>query len=561
MKNLKTGTKLAVLVIAALIAIATIMAVSLSTLKDQLYADRRDKLEALTEMATTVIRNQIGKAGNDTTAQAAALDTGLRLVEGMRYDDGAEYFLGVDAKGVIVLHGVRGDLIGKNLIALKDPNGVEFIRDAVTLGFGPASGGYINYLWPRSGSDVPEPKLTLVRRVPGTDVALMTGVYIDDLTTTFRHEAIRLGTIAAITLAVMVILAIQVIRHTVPPLRSITTALGRLATGERDIQVNGDSRRDEIGAMVRAFNVVREGLKEADHLSRQRDADQTRQLERSKRVDALTEGFDAEAARSLQIVLQAAHEMELAAGDLTHAADQTRQQADTMVGAADQADANVQTIAAAAEELSTSISDIARRVTQAADVAARATEEARRTTEIVRGLAETSGRIGEVLVLIDAIADQTNLLALNATIEAARAGDAGKGFAVVASEVKNLASQTGRATEDISRQISAVQEETRKAVGAIDGIVKTISAVSEIASDIAAAVQEQGAGTGAIAHSTQAAAQATEAVTSSIGAVGAAASQTGGTAGTVREAASRLNRQADDLKTVVDRFLGDIRAA
>ncbi|MFD0390419.1 cache domain-containing protein [Tistrella bauzanensis] len=217
MKNLKTGTKLAVLVIAALIAIATVMAVSLSTLKDQLYADRRDKLEALTEMATTLVSNQIAKAGNDTAARAAALDAGLRLVEGMRYDDGAEYFLGVNADGVIMLHGARPDLIGKNLIALKDPNGVEFIRDAVTVSFGPAGGGYVSYLWPRSGGDVPEPKLTLVHRIPGTDVALMTGVYIDDLTTTFRHEAIRLGTIAAITLAVMVILAIQVIRHTVPP--------------------------------------------------------------------------------------------------------------------------------------------------------------------------------------------------------------------------------------------------------------------------------------------------------------------------------------------------------
>ncbi|WP_372073546.1 methyl-accepting chemotaxis protein [Tistrella mobilis] len=560
MQNLSTGAKLGILLIAALLGVTATIYLSLTTLRETLYADRQDKLQALVEMGVSIVSAEITRAEATGGDRAAAIRMGLALLEPVRYDDAEEYLSAIDMTGVMLMNGKFPSVVGRNMIGAKDSNGVAYVADAVEIATTTGRGAFA-YLWPRQQGGEPEPKLSFIQRVPGTDIGVITGVYTDDIEAAFQAQALRLGGIAAAAALVLGLLAVLVIRSTVPPLKAVTRGLERLAQGERSINLKGAERRDEIGAIVRAFGVVREGLAAADELTRQREAEQAARLERSHRVDELTGRFDDDARQSLSVVLDAARAMERAAAELTEAADQAGRQADTMVGAANQADANVQTIAAAAEELSTSTEDIARRVTQAADIAARATEEARRTTEIVRGLSDTGDRIGEVVVLIDAIADQTNLLALNATIEAARAGDAGKGFAVVASEVKNLASQTGRATEDISRQIGAVQEETRRAVTAIDGIAKIISSISEIAGDIAAAVQEQGAGTLSIARSTQAAAQATEAVTGSIAAVGTAANQTGATAGTVRDAAGQLNRQADDLKQVVDRFLGDIRAA
>ena len=177
-------------------------------------------------------------------------------------------------------------------------------------------------------------------------------------------------------------------------------------------------------------------------------------------------------------------------------ADQASGRAAQVSAAAGEASASVQTVAASAEELTASIGEISRQVSQSTGITAKAVEDAKRTQEIVLALAEGSRRIGEVVGLITGIAGQTNLLALNATIEAARAGDAGKGFAVVASEVKNLASQTAKATEEIKPQIVQIQQATESAVAAIEAIAGRIDEVSAIATTIAAAVEQQSGATG-----------------------------------------------------------------
>jgi methyl-accepting chemotaxis protein len=172
-----------------------------------------------------------------------------------------------------------------------------------------------------------------------------------------------------------------------------------------------------------------------------------------------------------------------------------------------------------------------------------------------------ANKIGEVVALITDIAEQTNLLALNATIEAARAGDAGKGFAVVASEVKNLANQTAKATDEIGAQIAGVQAATQEAVTAIEVIVKTISEIDSISSSIASAVEEQGAATQEIARNVEQAAAGTQEVSSNIGGVSAAANDTGAAATQIRGASAELSRQSETLRTEVEKFLANVRAA
>ncbi|HER27089.1 MAG TPA: hypothetical protein ENI69_08270, partial [Rhodospirillales bacterium] len=200
-------------------------------------------------------------------------------------------------------------------------------------------------------------------------------------------------------------------------------------------------------------------------------------------------------------------------------------------------------------------------VTQSTKITGEAVTAAGRADEMVQGLAMSAQKIGEVVEMITDIADQTNLLALNATIEAARAGESGKGFAVVASEVKNLATQTTKATEEIAGQINNIQGATQESVLAIQDITKTIDQISEISSAIAAAVEEQGAATTEIARNVEQAAAGTGEVSSNIQGVTQSADEAGANSTQVLDAANELSQQSVLLKTEVDKFMEQVRKA
>ncbi|PZW45062.1 methyl-accepting chemotaxis protein [Humitalea rosea] len=275
----------------------------------------------------------------------------------------------------------------------------------------------------------------------------------------------------------------------------------------------------------------------------------------------LADTFELEVGGVVDAVASQAYQTQTAARALREAAATSGIEAAAVAEASSRAQADVQAVAAAAEEMASSIAEITRQVSDAAAVANQAVAEARSTDETVRGLAESAGRIGDVVRMIAGIAGQTNLLALNATIEAARAGEAGKGFAVVASEVKNLAAQTAKATEEIGAQISAMQHATTEAVTAIRAIGATVERTSGIATAIAAAVEEQGAATHEIARSAAQVAEGTVTVTSRIQAVRGAAEATGASADSLLTAADMLISSSATLKARSGDFLKSVRAA
>ncbi len=270
--------------------------------------------------------------------------------------------------------------------------------------------------------------------------------------------------------------------------------------------------------------------------------------------------FDRNVKNIARQVMEAAETMKSSAADLSATAEQSVAKSATVASAAEEATANVKTVAAAAEELSSSIQEISRQVSSSASISQEAVAAADKTNETVQSLAEASGKIGDVISLINDIAGQTNLLALNATIEAARAGEAGKGFAVVASEVKNLASQTAKATEDITIQISGIQEATKDAVTAIGSITGTINQLNEIAGSIASAVEQQGAATNEISRNVQQAAAGTQDVSANILEVNSAAEQTGEAATGVLSSANALETVSTKINEEVDKFLIEVRS-
>jgi len=289
---------------------------------------------------------------------------------------------------------------------------------------------------------------------------------------------------------------------------------------------------------------------------RMRVADAARQ-----QTQQIARNFETTIGGLVKSLASTAAEMRTTSHGMSATAEDTTTQATRVLAAVEEASANVQIVAAATEELSSSVSEIGRQVTQSTEIAGKAVEEANRTNVTVQGLSAAAQKIGDVVKLISDIASQTNLLALNATIEAARAGEAGRGFAVVASEVKSLASQTGKATEDISAQVATMQAATSEVVDAIRNIGGTIGAMDEIATTIASAVEEQGSATQEIARNVQATASGTGEMSTSILGVTRAAGEAGTAAGRVLALAEDLGAQAETLGANVDNFLAEIRAA
>ncbi|MCG5240013.1 methyl-accepting chemotaxis protein [Azospirillum doebereinerae] len=345
------------------------------------------------------------------------------------------------------------------------------------------------------------------------------------------------------------------------PLRRLTDAMTVLAKGDLTVAVPHSEGKDEIGQITGAVEVFKANAIEADAFRRrQADAEHDAEARKRAEMNALADRFETQVKGVVNSVSSSSDEVRALASTLSTTAQQTESQATTVAAASEEASVNVQTVAAAAEELAASISEIGRQIGESTRKAKQAADQADGTNRIVDGLSAKANQIGDVVNLISSIAGQTNLLALNATIEAARAGEAGKGFAVVASEVKSLANQTAKATGDISQQIAEIQGATADAVQAIQSIAATIGEVNAIVGTIASAVDGQNAATMEIARNVQQAAAGTNEVSSSINGVLHAASETGGGATRLLNSSGELSKQADLLRTQVDRFLAGVRS-
>ncbi|MCA0317128.1 MAG: methyl-accepting chemotaxis protein [Proteobacteria bacterium] len=345
------------------------------------------------------------------------------------------------------------------------------------------------------------------------------------------------------------------------PLNQLAGTTQRLAEGDTDLAVPETERKDEVGTLARSIEVFRNNLIENRRLAADREAENDAKARRAATLDRLAKAFEAAVGMLTTKLASAATEMEASARSLTSTAEGNTEAATSLASAAEETSASVQTVAAASEELATSIREISGQAALSSGTAARAVDQANEAQAIVQGLVAGAAKIGSVVSLINDIAGQTNLLALNATIEAARAGEAGRGFAVVAAEVKELASQTTKATGEIAAQIGEIQQSTEAVVSAIATIAKVIEEMSGVSVSVAAAMEEQGAATGEIARNVQEAARGTEQVTTSVVTVRDGANSTGAASSQVLSAAQEVAQISSHLSQEVQTFLHGVQAA
>ena len=356
-------------------------------------------------------------------------------------------------------------------------------------------------------------------------------------------------------------IAFALIKAVAGPVKMITDYMVYLSGGKLDKDVPSRELKDEIGDMARSVQIFKDNMVRAKELEAEQLMDQREKEVRQGKVNVATTKFEKSMSEIVRFVASASTELQASAQSLSVSAEQTSKQSNAVAAAAQEASANVQTVSSASEELSSSINEISSQINRSSQVANRAVIDARAAGVSVATLVTAAQKIGDVTQLISNIAEQTNLLALNATIEAARAGEAGKGFAVVAAEVKNLATESTKATEEISSKIAEIQAISNASAASINQICKVIEEMDQISGSISAAIQQQTAATQEISRNVAEAYSGTSEVTQSIGTVSDAANDTGSASTEVLGAATELAKQSDILKSALDEYISAIAAA
>jgi methyl-accepting chemotaxis protein len=554
------GRKLGLQSILGALSLVIMLVAALWIVRGSMLQDRLAKVRAIveTEYSMAVSLDRQVQAG--TLSKEDGLKRLRELNDAVRYD-GSEYVFVIDMTGTMVAHGVKPELEGKNMIGFADPSGFKIFAAMIDLARNDHQGS-INYLWPKAGSDQPVPKLGFIKEFAPWGLIIGTGIYLDDFQRDFVAFAWQLGGIVVALALVVGILSLMVGRNVTRALTSLGRTMQRLAGGNLDGTVPGLDRTDEIGDMAKNVQVFQENAQERRRLRLEQESARERgEVERRELLGTLASSFEATVKTVVETVASAATELRDTAEAMSGVAEQATLQASGVAHAGDSATGSVQAVAAASEELSASFGEIARQVDDASRIAAAARTAAEGASSSVESLSTLADTVGGIVRLISEIASQTNLLALNATIEAARAGEAGKGFAVVAGEVKNLAIQTANATQEITKQIQAMQTETQSTVGAVRGIVETIARVDEISTAIAAAVEQQQAATHEIARNVSQAASDTATVSQDATEVAGAVEATGRTAGGVLDKATTLTRESDRLRREIEEFVARVRAA
>ena len=370
-----------------------------------------------------------------------------------------------------------------------------------------------------------------------------------------RNQMLLAG---GLMLALAAVAGLFAARTVTRPINEIVGAMGQLADGKHDLELDQSERLDEIGDMIRCVKVFRENAIERVALEEASQLERDKERQRQAHMETVIASFRGAMTERLATVSEQMGVMRSSSEMLNTLAENASGQAGTASNSSESASNNVATVASATEEMSASVQEVAHQTHSTSEIVMQTVEATENTNRNVSDLSKAADRVGSIVNLIRDIAEQTNLLALNATIEAARAGDAGRGFAVVASEVKALAEQTSKATDEISTQISGIQGSVKDAADAIGDITSKVNEIRSLTTVVSSAVEEQHAATQEIAQSAKSASDSTQNSSHSIIAVTEAIEKTSKEADMVNSASDLVSEASQQLAKDVERFLLDV---
>lgn len=521
--------------------------------------DQKLKIEVASNSMLTAIANAI----ETVPEKEQKIELIRKLIDNIRFEeDRSGYFFVYEGTTCVALPPNKAKQ-GTDLGGLKDKNGVYLVKDLRDVA--KKGGGFVSYVWPKpGGGDVD--KISYAAMIPGTDMWLGTGVYLDNITA-FQAEMegeissavnkkivtmlIVSGIIFAGIITLIIIIAVGIVKN----LKSMIVSFQDIAEGEGDLTKRIDIKaKDEIAELAGWFNVFLEKL-------------QT--MIRNIADNSIAVGNSSEQLSSISgELLTGAEGTSDRSTSVAAAAEEMSANLHNVAAAMEQSSTNANMVATAAEEMTSTINEIAENAERARGISSEAVDQASNASDKMKELGQAADKIGKVTETITEISEQTNLLALNATIEAARAGEAGKGFAVVANEIKELAKQTAEATLDIKNLIDDVQNTSRTTEDGIAEISSVITGVNEIVATIATAVEEQTAATREIANNiaqastgiqevnenvTQSSVVATD-ISRDIAEVSSAAQSISQSSNDVLESAGDLQERSRELNSIVGSF-------
>jgi methyl-accepting chemotaxis protein len=548
------GARLQLATCVAVLAVFGLLAGGYLYESDHITQNRVGLLRTVVQSAAAVCDHFETAERSGQMTRAAAQQAAIEAIKGMRYGtDGYLYI--TDLQPRMVMHPFKPALDGTDVSNVRDPEGKALF--AVGAHEVAAHGsGILTYMWPFPGKAEPVPKMTYVQGFAPWGWVIGSGLYIDDLIAAKHRMALLLGGIGIGTAVVVGLVTWLLGRSVTRPTQALTRVTERLCAGDLHVAIPGASRRDELGALAKALEVLAANGRERVRLERVAADEGAARDRRQAAMDQHTREFGDTVSAILQRLAEAARNMQETSAAMSEGTERTRRSAAETADGATASSRDLSTVASATVQMSASVDEIGRQVTQAIAATQQAVTQAAQTDTTFIKLAQMAEQIGSVGETIANIAAQTNLLALNATIEAARAGDAGKGFAVVAHEVKALAAETAKATAQITDHVDAIKGATDQTAAAIRDVGTAIGRIDAVAAAIATAVEQQGAVTREIASTTQSVAVTGDRTSAAMTEVAGIADRTGTMSHSLLAAAQELGGVAETLRQEVADFFG-----
>lgn len=536
--------------ICLVVLLAIIATVSLNY-QASLRNGKFEQISHLTEGAVTIVNSFVAKAKSGEMSEADAKAAALDLLNDYRFD-GENYIYATDYNHCMVLDPLSPGDVGK---CNPDSRVRNTIVEAAKSG-----GDIITYETKKPGEgDKLIEKAAYVRPITEWNWALGAGVYMDDVQSEFVSIITRIVIISAIAIVIAGILSWIVGTRITRGIVGLNDSIRAIADGDYNAPVETDSRFIEIGDMGEGVLALRDKSAQAQKLENDAAGLKAKsEEERRENIRAIASKLESEVGGIAGALDQSVKRSNDLAISMARNADGILGQSQHAASAAGEVSHSVDAVAAATEELSSSITEINVQISQMSNTVERATDESQSASNDVAGLSATVEKIKEIIGLINDIAGQTNLLALNATIEAARAGEAGKGFAVVANEVKNLATQTAKATDEIAAQINDIVDGTERAVTGISRVSETIEQVRSASTAIAAAIEEQGAATQEISGNANRSADGVKEISNSVEDTMNNAQSTTQEADELKSASAELSSRSSELTQIIKRFSTDL---